>query len=792
MGWLRNLFSSTRQESAGGGVSQVISLEEGAAFKEQANAFLKAGNLSDAVALYRRAVSCNPKDARAHFALGYALREQGHVADAVLHLEAALSIDDGILDAHYVLGSIHQADGRSAASIEHFQKVLDLDPANAFVPRELCLAYVQAGQLDNAKAVVAKGLAANPNAADLHLLSGNLKVHENLAEEAVLSFRKALAIQPDLAEAQYNCGLALQGLGRLPEALSSYDRALESRADYPAALIARAKVLRELDRHSDALLTYDQLVQLMPEAAELHFDRGNTLLALKRPTDALASFDNTLALDPHLADAFYNRALALAELKRPEEALASLNQSLGIKPDFASALINRATVLQELGRHDDALMTCQHALVTNPNNPGLLNIFGVVLQELHRSEEALAAYSKALQILPRHPPTLSNRGLTLLKLKRFDEALSDLTDACEAMPELAEAHANRGLVLQRLGRHQEALACLERALKIRPSFEEAHFNEGICRLTLGDFEKGWPKYEWRRKSKSWRETQKHLGDRVFEKPLWLGQAPLAGKSILLHAEQGLGDTIQLSRYCQHPAMIGAKVFLEVQQPLELLLRDLPGVHRLSIAGQALPEHDFQCPLLSLPLACKTELASIPARERYLGTSQAHKSKVHDWHDKLGPHFLPRIGLVWSGNSSHANDENRSIALGKFKGILSGQQDFYCLQDQLRDSDLQFATQSQRIKFFFDDLTDFSETAALVENLDLVISVDTSVAHLAGALGKAVWLLLPANPDWRWLLGRDDSPWYESIRLFRQPIAGDWESVLLRVEKELQLLQIGNR
>ena len=749
-GRLRKIFSSALPPSAVIDDAHAHSVEEGEAFKKQANAFLKAGKLADAVLLYRRAVSCNPKDARAHFALGYALREQGYLAEAVFQLEVALSIDDRSVDAHYVLGSIHQEAGRLPASIKHFQRVLDLDPVNAFVPRQLCLAYFQAGQMNSAKAVIALGLAAHPDAADLHLLSGNLKVQEDLPEEAVVSFRKALAIQPDLAEAHYNCGLALQGLSRFSEALSSYDSALLTRPDYLAAMIARAKLLRELDR--------------MPEA--------------------LASFDRAIAVDPRMAESHGYRALVLMDLKRFDEALASVDRALNIAPDLVDALVLKGDLLKELEQPGDALTIYQSVLRSRPNDVGVLSNCGLVLEKLQRLEEAVAAYDLALQVSPEHPEVLNNRGLSLRKLKRFDEALGDFDRARKAKPDLAEAHANFGSVLTDLGRNQEAVACYEQAFAINPSLADVRFFESMSRLILGDFDIGWLKYESRWQSSWYKESQRDQVPRKLAGSLWLGEESLDGKTILLHPEQGLGDTIQFCRYARHLASMGAKVFLEVQNPLKALTQDLDGVAMLFASGEPLPKYDLHCPLLSLPLACKTTLESIPSPDGYLGTSVAHRANVALWEKKLGPKTLTRVGLVWSGNANHRNDANRSIPLAEFTRLVSDRQHFYSLQNELRDADRESAGRNDNIRFFSSDLTDFSETAALIANLDLVICVDTSVAHLAGAMGKTVWLLLPLNPDFRWLLGRDDSPWYSSMKLFRQLRVGDWDSVLTTVGREL--------
>ena len=518
----------------------------GADFKQKGDAALRAGDLAEAERLYRQAVSLDPKSARSHFTLGYSLREQGKSAEAIPVLQAALSIAPDLADAHYVLGTIDQEEGRADSAIGHFRRAIDLDPFNTFAHQDLCRAYVLAGRLDLADAVLARGLAHNPDAADLHLLTGNVR-----------------------------------------------------------------------DQQS-------------------------------------------------------------------------------------------------------------------------------------RFREAVDAYDRALHIAPESPEALSNRGQSLMSLARYPEAL----------------------------------ASFARAQAIRPDYASAHYNEGLCRLLLGEFATGWAKHEWRWRSTSFLATQGSFATRTFATPLWTGQDSIRGKRILLHPEQGLGDTIQFCRYAQSVSSLGATVLLEVQAPLRRLLSDLPGVSRLCTVGETPLEHDLHCPIMSLPMACGTDLDSIPAAEGYLGSSRDHRQRTARWAETLGPRTRPRVGIVWSGSKHHKNDANRSIPLAAYSRILSSEVESICLQNELRDDDRAPLAANPQIRLLCEELGDFSETAALVANLDLVICVDTSVAHLAGALGKPVWVLLPANPDWRWLLQREDTPWYRSMRLFRQDRLGDWEGVLERVRSEL--------
>ena len=398
------------------------------------------------------------------------------------------------------------------------------------------------------------------------------------------------------------------------------------------------------------------------------------------------------------------------------------------------------------------------------------------MSDLKRLDEALRSYDRALALKPDYVEALTNRGVVLADLKRSDEALQSYDRALALKPDDVEALYNRGTTLNGLQRHDEALEYYDRALALKPEHAQAHWNRALCSLQLGDFASGWAEYEWR-----WRRNRPENAKREFRQPLWLGIEPLAGKTILLHAEQGLGDTLQFCRYVRPVAALGARVVLEVQPPLLPLLRRLEGASELRATGAALPAFDYHCPLLSLPLAFKTELASVPSDIPYLRSDAA---RVEKWRERLGPKMQPRVGIAWSGATGHKNDHNRSLSLAQVLPLLIEQVQWVSLQKELREADAQLMSAQTPMRSYGEELKDFADTAALVELMDVVVAVDTSVAHLAGALGKPVWILLPFNSDWRWLLDRDDSLWYPTARLFRQPAIGDWASVIDTVRNEL--------
>ncbi len=450
------------------------------------------------------------------------------------------------------------------------------------------------------------------------------------------------------------------------------------------------------------------------------------------------------------------------------------------EPSNPTPLLDGAFALHKAGRLADAENIYKQILTADPGHFDGRHLLGLILHQRRQFAAAVDQFDLALRREPNNVLALNNRGLALKRLKRFEEALASYNRALVLRPDYAEALSNRGVTLHEMGRFEDAVASYQAALTVRPDYAEVHYCEALCRLLIGDFDRGWEKNEWRWQTEALRNSK-----RSFSEKLWLGSDDIAGKTILRHAEQGFGDTLQFARYVPMVAARGARVILEVQRPLHALMASLPEAAQVVSRGDALPAFDMHCPLLSLPLAFGTRLETIPSAVRYLA---APESKVRAWRDALGKHDRPRIGLVWAGNprkelpNANRIDSERSMAFGRFAPLffVSGCE-FYSLQKgdeavkQLRDSAF-----SELVIDRTSELHDFSDTAALIENLDLVIAVDTAVAHLSGALGKPFWLLNRYNTCWRWLLDRVDSPWYPAARQFRQDQSRDWDNVIARV------------
>jgi tetratricopeptide (TPR) repeat protein len=596
-------------------------------------------------------------------------------------------------------------------------------------------------------------------------------------------FRLPPPAMPSTVASLFAEGLALHQAGRLADAERIYKQILAGRPDHFDSLHLLGVIFYQRGDHAEAVRRINLALKRSPDNFLALNNRGNALMALKQFKDALASYDRAIAARPDYAEAHSNRGNALKELRRFEEASASYDRAIMLRPDFVEAHVNRGNALHELQRFEEALASHDRALMLRPGYAEAHSNRGNALHELKRFEEALASYDHALTLRPDYAEAHSNRGNALQELKRFEDAVASYDRALALRGDLAEAYSNRGNALKELARFEEALASYEAALAVRPDFADAHFNEAMCRLLIGDLLPGWQKNEWR-----WETEQIRNGKRSFSRPLWLGSDEIAGRTILLHAEQGLGDTIQFCRYAPLVAARGARVILEVQRPLHDLMSMLPSTVQVVSAGDPLPEFDLHCPLLSLPLAFATQLETIPSATPYLC---AQEGKTRVWRERLSKHHKPKIGLVWAGNprkelpGANRIDGQRSIALDRLAPLFQVTAcEFFSLQKgddavrQLRDSDLR-----QQVIDCTDDLHDFSDTAG---NLDLVISVDTSMAHLAGALGRPFWLLNRYNTCWRWLLDREDSPWYPTARLFRQDTTREWDPVIARVAAALRI------
>ena len=544
----------------------------------------------------------------------------------------------------------------------------------------------------------------------------------------------------------------------------------------PLDTLAKVNGLMEAQHYQEALAMLESVLGIDPA-------NHDALESLRRLLDLTGQYAASvqwlspfLENNPQVQRGYGLLGYAMCKLGQFEAGIECFDQGLALDPNDVRSTCERATALSELGRHAQALAGYDQALALDPAYVDAHLYRGNAFLGLGQPDAAIASLDRAITLNPRMASAFVNRGNAYMQKDEYAIALADYDQAIALQPGNSLAHSNRAVALKHLHRHQESLASSAAACALDPNYLDAQFNLALSHLLCGDLEEGFKGYQVRWKTATFAPVK-----RQFDQALWLGEAPIAGKRLLVHNEQGLGDSIQFSRFVTSAAQAGAQVIYEVEEPLYGLMQSLSGVHTLVRQREPLPAFDYFCPVMSLPVALGTRLDNIPAPVPYL---QAHADKVSHWRERLGKVSGPRIGLVWSGSPSHKGDRHRSIALSHLVEALPTGPQYLSLQKELRETDRVALTQWQHLRHFGDEIADFSDTAALCTLMDLVIAVDTSVAHLAGALGTPTWLLLPHLPDWRWLLDRSDTPWYPQMRLFRQERVGDWGRVLQNVRTQL--------
>ncbi len=695
------------------------------------------------------------------------------------------------------------------------------DPADLL---RLAFAHHQAGRTVDARAHYQNVLAlapANPDA--LHLL-GLIEIGNGAREAGIARIRAALAAAPTMFTAWANLGTALRRAGQPEEALACFARVLEASPDDPDAsaisdaLAGTGHALRDLGRTAEAVDVFTRaaaqcLKNGRPQDGSLHVALALALQAEGRHAEAEPAFRAALALRPADATVPLNLGVTLRALGRSAEVGPCFRRALELRPNYPEALINLGVVALEAESFVQSETLQRRALALRPDSAEAHLGLGNVLMARGKPAEAAASYRTALRLAPTRLDASSNLHAALAKLKAWPEMLANAEAIRRAHPAaafgpfaLGDALLGRGRFDDAIVAYREAIArdplhhiawegvgnahrklnhidaaigAYRQAVLIGPENHSAQANLALAQLLTGDFPAGLDGYESR-----WNcDTKLTIRPRP-DSPVWTGAAPLADKRILLQAEQGFGDTLQMLRYVAPVAARAAHVVLEVQPGLQTLLADVPGVELITTADPR-PPTDLHITLMSLPRAFGTRLASIPAAPSYLAAAAA---RCRRWATLLPRDSRPTIGVVWAGNPSHINDRNRSMPLALFRRIIAAAPGHVIpLQPHLPPGDQALLAGLPNLLDRGAELVDFADTAAAITQLDLVITVDTAVAHLAGALGRPAWVLLPFAPDWRWLLGREDSPWYPSLRLFRQPAPADWDSVVDRVAAELRSL-----
>jgi len=607
------------------------------------------------------------------------------------------------------------------------------------------------GQLDDAAAICRSVLRLSPCNYEALRLLGYVYFAQKMDKKGIALHVKALSIHAEDANLCLSSAYYLYNVGDFVGSLHCFDRALAINQNQAAACAGRAAALDRLRRYDEAVESYDCAIAINPYFAEAHSNRGASLARLNRHEEALVSYDRAIAIDPEYAEAFSNRGAALSQLKRPEEALVSYDRAVAINPFYFDAHRNR----------------------------------GLALARLLRYGEAIASFDCAIAINPGYAEVHSDRGNGLGKLNRHAEALRSYDYAIFLKPDFAAAYSDRGASLAKFRRHVEALTSYDRAIALNPDLTEAYWNKSLSLLALGQYQDGWALYEWRKKANSSPNPSRmdciNLHDMI-------------DKRVLVHWEQGIGDTIQFCRYVSEVAKIASSVTFAVpNQLLRLFSGHFPGV---SIFGESdfYGDFDMHCFLMSLPGTFGTTVDKIPAEASYIKASSTESNTMSR---RLGARIRPRVGLVWNGGfrpeqpDVSSINERRNMDFSFIAKLNLDGVDFYSLQkgepaESGLVENLNCFWRGDNFYNLTEEIKDFSDTAALIDNLDIIISVDTSTAHLAAAMGKPVWILNRFDSCWRWLLDRSDSPWYPSVRLFRQSEPGNWGQVIAEVRVELEI------
>lgn len=703
---------------------------------------------ADGAALLRRVFSLSPNHAQAFATLGDALANQG------------------------------EHDGAAAA----FQRAAALRPADAVLRRKLAIALRELGHLEAAAAASREAIELDAHSARAFFILAQVLTDQGKLDQAEAAYRAAIGRDPTAHDAWLNLGNVLADLKRDEESIAAYRRAVALAPDFADGYRNLALALNRGKRPVEALQACQHALTLQPDRTEAHLLLSKLLLDLDRGDDAIAACRHALTLVPDNAALLNNLGAALYRQGQLQEAISVYRQAAALAPDDVEPLKLMGLVLHETGRHDEALQTYRRVSLHTPDDPVVLSNIAACLYGMGRFDEAEAACRLALAAKPDYSPALTNLGIVFEARQDFAAAEATLRKAVAADPSYAKAHANLAVTLRARGQLDEAFAVSARALDIDPDDALSNFNHAHLLLMNGEFVDGFRQYEWRFKCRDLSLNDHHIAG-----PEWQGDG-LAGRTLLLQAEQGLGDTLQFVRYIPMIAATGGAVLLQAQPELCRLLRNTLGIPVFA-RGEAPPPFDVQLPLMSIPRVLGTTADTIVADVPYLDPEPA---KLAAWQHVLRDASKMKVGVVWAGNPRHKHDVFRSLAAEAVLPRLAvpGVQ-LYSLQKDPRPADhAVLADLGDAVIDLETMLRDFSDTAAAICALDLVITIDSAVAHLAGALGRPVWLMLPYALDWRWLREREDSPWYPTMRLFRQSSPGDWDSVLSRLPVELERVQTG--
>jgi tetratricopeptide (TPR) repeat protein len=739
----------------------------------------QAGRLQLAEPLYRQVLAAEPRHAEAMHLLGLLTLQSGHPTVAIDYISQAIRVNGGQAVFHANLGEALRALGRWDDARRSYEKAIAIQPSLAAVHNNLGTILQVQGQQVAAADSYRRALALAPAYADAHNNLGTALQATGDMPAAIACFRQAIALEPRAPRPHYNLGVALATSGDPAGACEQFELAIAAAPNYAEAHHGLGMVLQRMGQYARAEAAYTSAMQLRPQWAEAASSLGSLLQAQGDLDRAEACYQQALAANPQFADAHYNLGTVLKERGQLPAAIERYRQAIAWKPNFPEAHYNLGTLLQKSQQLEEAAVAYREAIRLRPDYALAHNNLGNVYRDLGRIDEAAACYERALQIDPANPSVESNLGSLWHQKGELDRATACYDRAMRANPDSAEALNNLGTVLEELGRDAEAVACFDRSAALAPHLAESRHNRALLHLRQRRFELGWADFG------AWLQCTKYE-PRPFDVPLWNGE-PMPNGTLLVYAEQGFGDTLQFVRFLEPLRSQVKSVVVEVQPALLPLLR-ASGFENVFGAGEQLPPYDAHLPLTQLPAVLKVTEEQLAEGVPYL---TAVPALLEQWQSRLAdvPEF--KVGIVWQGNPKYSGDARRSIPLTEYAPLadVPGVR-LFSLQKGFGAEQLPPLAQQLKIEDLAAELDGatgtFMDTVAVMRCLDLVVTSDTAIAHVAGALGVPTWLALSNHPDWRWFKEIDYSPWYPSMRLFRQRQQGDWAGVFARIAEQLSL------
>jgi tetratricopeptide (TPR) repeat protein len=668
--------------------------------------------------------------------------------------------------------------GHYQAAEELYHQILSSTPNDPHVLHSLGTMAYQRGQQTQALGYVTQAIAAAPGIAQFHNTQGVVFETLDRLEDAVAAYTRALSLSNDYTEAQTNLAIALQKQGHPDQALAQCQKIIQGDPKNAKAHHIQAYCQQQLGQRDQAVTAYEQALRLDPGLVDAANQLGVLLTEQCKYDRAIACFQRALKQAPDYAEAHNNLGISLRAQGQVQQAIAHYSEAIQLNPDFPEAYYNLANAQAELNLLDEAKGACARAIDLNPQYAPAYNQLGIILRQLGQDGQAVDAYQTAIKLDPQLAEPYNNLGIIYKEKGDFPQARQLYEQALALDPNGPETLYNLANVFKEQGHCQRAIQCYTRAIELKPDYADAHWNLSIAYLLKGDLAQGWTQYQWRTQAK----LATSLCHHSYDRPAWTG-TPFAGKRLLIYSEQGLGDTLQFVRYLPLVKALGGRILVETWAPLKRLLQSMSSIDRvIETSSEKIPDAEFDLcvSIMDLPRLFQTTLTSIPNQVPYLKAVQqdADLQKMRFNQDELN------VGIVWAGAPTHGNDKNRSCDVRLFKPMtdMPGIK-LYSLQKGPASAQLDKRPDwpMQNLVMSCQDLMD---TACIMQHLDLIISVDTALAHLAGALGKPTWTLLPFAPDWRWLLKREDTPWYPTMRLFRQDMPGDWQEVFERVQQAL--------